>query len=234
MHRVKLVLTKRFIFWDITPCSPLNGNRSFGGACRLQNPLCLLPASSWFLAWFILRPWTCSSETSADFQRTKRHYIAEDRCLHNHRYENLKSYLSSYSLLNYKTVAHLLVLRNVVKLGPLVVWPQMGRLYQPLMTDATNSHSKRCWTCSMHLIPSQSISQTRLLGRTAMKPGRSLPTFYRNLLPPSLVYKIKAIGSSETTVVFYQITQRHVPDDSYLQNHCCENLKFHVFPKDPP
>jgi hypothetical protein len=33
-----------------------------------------------------------SSETSADFQRTTRPYISEDRILHKHCYENLKSY----------------------------------------------------------------------------------------------------------------------------------------------
>jgi hypothetical protein len=35
---------------------------------------------------------TCSSETSVDFQRTTRRYIPEDSPLHNHRFENLKSY----------------------------------------------------------------------------------------------------------------------------------------------
>jgi hypothetical protein len=34
---------------------------------------------------------TCSSETSADIQRTKRCYIAKERALHNHRCENLKA-----------------------------------------------------------------------------------------------------------------------------------------------
>jgi hypothetical protein len=34
---------------------------------------------------------TCSSETSADFQRTIRVYILEERIIHNHRCENLKS-----------------------------------------------------------------------------------------------------------------------------------------------
>jgi hypothetical protein len=33
----------------------------------------------------------CSSETSAEFQRTTRSYIAEDRNLHSYRCENLKS-----------------------------------------------------------------------------------------------------------------------------------------------
>jgi uncharacterized membrane protein len=35
----------------------------------------------------------CSSEKSIDFQRTTRRYIPEDRTLHNHRCENLKSYV---------------------------------------------------------------------------------------------------------------------------------------------
>jgi hypothetical protein len=35
---------------------------------------------------------TCSSETSVDFQRTTRRYIPEDRTLHNHRCENIRSY----------------------------------------------------------------------------------------------------------------------------------------------
>jgi hypothetical protein len=38
---------------------------------------------------------TCSSKTSVDFQRTTWHYIPQDRTLHNHHYENLKSYISS-------------------------------------------------------------------------------------------------------------------------------------------
>jgi hypothetical protein len=36
----------------------------------------------------------CSSETWADFRRTTRRYIPEDRTLHSHRCENLKSYSS--------------------------------------------------------------------------------------------------------------------------------------------
>jgi hypothetical protein len=36
---------------------------------------------------------TCSSETSTDFQRTTRRYIPDNNILHNHRCENLKSYI---------------------------------------------------------------------------------------------------------------------------------------------
>jgi hypothetical protein len=35
----------------------------------------------------------CSSETSVDTPRTTRRYIPEDGALHNHRCENLKSYI---------------------------------------------------------------------------------------------------------------------------------------------
>jgi hypothetical protein len=38
----------------------------------------------------------CSSETSVDFQRTTRRYVAQDIILHNHRCENLKSYIKLY------------------------------------------------------------------------------------------------------------------------------------------
>jgi hypothetical protein len=39
---------------------------------------------------------TFSSETSADFQRTTRRYIPEGRTLHNHRCENLRSYIIKF------------------------------------------------------------------------------------------------------------------------------------------
>jgi hypothetical protein len=35
----------------------------------------------------------CSLETSADFQRTTRTYIVEDRIVYNDRYENLRPYI---------------------------------------------------------------------------------------------------------------------------------------------
>jgi hypothetical protein len=40
----------------------------------------------------------CSSETSVDTQRTTRRHIPEDNTLHNHRCENVKSYMKSCSL----------------------------------------------------------------------------------------------------------------------------------------
>jgi hypothetical protein len=52
---------------------------------------------------------TFSSETSVDFQRPTRR-IPEDRKLHNHRCENLKSYIFAIDLFKFK---HLSVLRQV-------------------------------------------------------------------------------------------------------------------------
>jgi hypothetical protein len=75
---VTSVVMKSTVFWDITPCSPLNVNRRFGGTYRLHfhgrriirarnqceskwqapsvGPACHL-LSRWFLARLILRPW---------------------------------------------------------------------------------------------------------------------------------------------------------------------------------
>jgi hypothetical protein len=39
----------------------------------------------------------CSSETSADFQRTTKRYIPEDSTLYNHRCENLKSFIAQFT-----------------------------------------------------------------------------------------------------------------------------------------
>jgi hypothetical protein len=67
------------IFWDITPCSPLSVNRSFGGT-YVQLIFSTLKMEA-----------ILSSETSVDTQRTTRRYIPEDGTLNNHRCENLRS-----------------------------------------------------------------------------------------------------------------------------------------------
>jgi hypothetical protein len=43
------------VFWDVTPCSTLKVNRSFGRTCRFHLHFSV---SRWFLAWLIFRPWT--------------------------------------------------------------------------------------------------------------------------------------------------------------------------------
>jgi hypothetical protein len=60
-----VVVVESSVLWDITPCSPLKSNRSFGETYRLhiqsrrisqkKTPENLLPASYRCLAWLILR-----------------------------------------------------------------------------------------------------------------------------------------------------------------------------------
>jgi hypothetical protein len=67
------------VFWDITPCSPLKVNGRFGGTCRLL-----------FQGERISRARNqCESRWQA---------CPEDRNLHNHRCENLKTYTGSMRL----------------------------------------------------------------------------------------------------------------------------------------
>jgi hypothetical protein len=61
-----------------------------------QKFLCLLCASLW-VSYMTLSSTSkmeekCSSETSINFQRTTWRYIREDRGVHNHRCDSLKSY----------------------------------------------------------------------------------------------------------------------------------------------
>jgi hypothetical protein len=72
---------KSTIFWDITPCSPLKVNRRFGGTSRSSSDSTLKMEA------------ICFSEMLVDFQQTTRRYIPEDSIHHNHRCENLKSYI---------------------------------------------------------------------------------------------------------------------------------------------
>jgi hypothetical protein len=64
------VMMKSFIFWDMTPCS--------------LSSLCYLLHAVFFLVNYSTLKMKAvrSSATSVDFQRTTRHYISEDRTLH--------------------------------------------------------------------------------------------------------------------------------------------------------
>jgi hypothetical protein len=89
---------KSTMFRDITPCSPLKVNRHFGGTYYYAEP-CLSPAfglvSCSAYSSTLKMEAICTSDTSVDFQRTTRHCIPEDSTVHNHRCENLKSYINS-------------------------------------------------------------------------------------------------------------------------------------------
>jgi hypothetical protein len=84
----------------------------------------------------------CSSEGSVDFHRTTRPYISEDRTLHNHSCENLKStqypfyILSSFCLkeklksqLKSNTNANFFNFHTKIKANPLFLPLVISRLY---------------------------------------------------------------------------------------------------------
>jgi hypothetical protein len=105
---------------------------SRGTACQLL--------SCWFLARIIFRPWRwrrCSSETSVDFQRTTQRYTPEDRTLHNHRCENLKSYMKRLCSHTFEFVSN--------KSTWFIVWSNPGENRQPAMCPwlALNSRWER-------------------------------------------------------------------------------------------
>jgi hypothetical protein len=90
---------KSCIFWDITPRSPLNVNRRFGGTYHLhlwgrkisrgRNQ----GESRWQGGLLCLS----QAFTSVDFQWTTRRYIPEYSALRDHSCENLKSYIGKHS-----------------------------------------------------------------------------------------------------------------------------------------
>jgi hypothetical protein len=82
---------KKFHLLGYTLCSPLKFNRRFGGTS--DSVCCLLMSVSCSIYSLTLKmEATYFSEMSFDIQRTIRRYIPEDRTVHNHRCENLKSY----------------------------------------------------------------------------------------------------------------------------------------------
>jgi hypothetical protein len=94
VYVLKVTCNTSSIFWDITPCSPLKVNRRFGGTCRFhlqQSSACHLVSRSAYFSTLRMEV-KCSSETSVHFQRSARRCIPEERNLHYHRCENLRSY----------------------------------------------------------------------------------------------------------------------------------------------
>jgi hypothetical protein len=85
---------KRTIFWDMTPCSPFSCTRRFGGRiASIFRATCFLDGLLNYSSTLKIET-IRSSETSGATQRTTRRHIPEDDTLHNHRCENLKSYIS--------------------------------------------------------------------------------------------------------------------------------------------
>jgi hypothetical protein len=66
---------------------------------------------------------TCSSETSVDFQRTTRRYIAKNRSSHNYRCENIKSHKDICGLHQSLQASHRFIKYVMaVPLKPFLIW----------------------------------------------------------------------------------------------------------------
>jgi hypothetical protein len=90
-----------YIFQDISPYSPLKVNRHFGRTCRLhlQGRMSRARYRRERQASILLRPWRWRWYIPSKHQWTLTDYTAfipVDSTLHNHRCENLKSYIISY------------------------------------------------------------------------------------------------------------------------------------------
>jgi hypothetical protein len=84
---------KCYIFWDITPFSPLKVNRRFRGTRRLQlRVTCFQVCFLRDLFFDLENGPEIFPRMSVDFQRTTQCYIPGDITRYHHRCENLKPY----------------------------------------------------------------------------------------------------------------------------------------------
>jgi hypothetical protein len=81
------LVMRSYVFWDITPCSPLKVIRRFGGICSLHLKGRRISRernqreNGWQAEHTLKMEAKCSSKMSVDFQRTTQFYIPEDRIL---------------------------------------------------------------------------------------------------------------------------------------------------------
>jgi hypothetical protein len=88
---------KSYMFCDITPCSAVKFDRSFGGTCRQQNTACCILHAGFLHGLYVsalLMETICSFGILVDFHRTTRRCIQEDSTVHSHRFENFKYNIS--------------------------------------------------------------------------------------------------------------------------------------------
>jgi hypothetical protein len=73
----------RYVFWDLTPRSQLKVSRHFGRAYRFHLQDRRITQ--------VRNQRETGKKTSVYLKKTARPYVPQDRKLHNHRCENLKS-----------------------------------------------------------------------------------------------------------------------------------------------
>jgi hypothetical protein len=95
---------RSYIFWDITPCSPLTVNQNFGVKHFLHLQCRRIRRTG---NQHEVRSKLCSfsSEALVDFPRIARRSTPQDRTLHNHRCERLRPYLVISLVINFKIIA---------------------------------------------------------------------------------------------------------------------------------
>jgi hypothetical protein len=101
---LRAAVVNSFIFWNITPCSPLKIKPSFGGTCRLylQGRRINQARNQCEAGGRWLMPATYSSETSVDIQRTTHRYNPAARSLQTHLSIAVRSRSAETRLITYK------------------------------------------------------------------------------------------------------------------------------------
>jgi hypothetical protein len=89
---------KNGVFWDVTPCGSCENRRFVGSIASIIkvtiiDELGTLALTSSPIIFTLMMKAIHSSGTSVLTGATRRH-IAEDGILHNHRHENIKSYIT--------------------------------------------------------------------------------------------------------------------------------------------
>jgi hypothetical protein len=118
MHtQLNRFLLKSSIYWDITLSSPLKFNWCISQTCCFQlqgwrisqarnqheagSKQCFMLVSCLSYSLTLKMEVICSSGTSVDFQWTTWWYVPEDRTIHSHYSENLKSYVFLLAICNW-------------------------------------------------------------------------------------------------------------------------------------
>jgi hypothetical protein len=81
---------KSIILFDITPCGLVEVHRNFKETYHFHRASCFLLISCFIYSLTLKIETVRSCETSVDFYRATRHYIAKESTIHCYRRENLR------------------------------------------------------------------------------------------------------------------------------------------------
>jgi hypothetical protein len=108
---------------------------------RTKDEISMKEAASFFHAGFLLTYAStlkieamCSSETPVEFQWTTQRYIPENRDLHNHRCENLKSFTLTSSFCNQPGAGSGMKKAFNIKIEDLIMYSVFRRIVRSIIT----------------------------------------------------------------------------------------------------